>query len=180
MRLFIAINFEEAIRDSMAGTLEALQRHGVTGSFPDKENIHLTLVFIGEGGPAEQEKIEGAMKQVQVPPFKMTIKGFGRFPRSGGDICWLGIEPCEPLQLLYKQLRDRLKLAGFSLESQEYKPHLTLGRKVILPKDFDLFAFSRGIQPLSVEVREFSLMQSLHIQGELRYRPLYTQTLSVQ
>lgn len=180
MRLFIAINFEEAIRDSMAGTMEALQRHGVTGSFPEKENIHLTLVFIGEGGPAEQAKIEGVMKQVRVPPFNMTIQGFGRFPRRGGDICWLGIEPCEPLQWLHKQLQDGLKSAGFSLESQEYKPHLTLGRKVILPKDFDLFAFSRGIRPLTVEVREFSLMQSLHIQDALRYRPLFTQRLSVQ
>lgn len=180
MRLFIAINFEEAIRERMNETIEALKRMGGIGKFVDKENMHLTLVFIGEGGPAEQEKIESVMKAVKQSPFPLRIKGFGRFPRRGGGICWLGLEPSEPLSALVTQLSEGLKAAGFVLEEREYKPHLTLGRQVVLPKDFDLPAFSRSLQPMTVSVKAFSLMQSVRVQDELRYLPLYTRELSVQ
>lgn len=180
MRLFIAVNFEEAVRNSMNETIEALKHLGVTGKFVVKENMHLTLVFIGEGGSVEQAKIESVMKAVKLAPFPMLIKGFGRFPRRGGGICWLGIEPSEPLSLLYNQLTEGLKGMGFVLESREYKPHLTLGRQVVLPKDFDLAAFSRNIKPITISVKDFSLMQSTRIHDELRYLPLYTRELSAQ
>jgi 2'-5' RNA ligase len=60
--------------------------------------------------------------------------------------------------LLYNQLTEGLKGLGFILESREYKPHLTLGRQVVLPKDFDLAAFSRSIKPITISVKAFSLM----------------------
>ena len=146
-------------------------------ALPAERNLHLTLIFIGEAGPAEQAKAIQVMDQVNVTPFCLALKGFGRFRRSGGDICWLGIEPNPMLQSLHAQLHEGLRAAGFSLEMQEYKPHLTLGRQVVLPGDFDPSAFAGNLKPLSVPVSQFSLMQSVRIQGVLHYVPVYTQVL---
>ena len=48
MRLFIAIRFDNKILDALTRYREELKKLGVTGRFTPRENLHLTLAFIGE------------------------------------------------------------------------------------------------------------------------------------
>ena len=48
MRLFIAINLSDAMKDSLISTQNALYDRGVRGNYTPEENQHLTLAFIGE------------------------------------------------------------------------------------------------------------------------------------
>lgn len=50
MRLFIAINFEEKVKDQLITIIEMMRPFASRGRFVDKENLHLTLEFLGEAG----------------------------------------------------------------------------------------------------------------------------------
>ena len=48
MRLFTAINFDDNIKDALSAAISELKARGIRGTFTLRENLHLTLVFLGE------------------------------------------------------------------------------------------------------------------------------------
>ncbi|MDR1042323.1 MAG: RNA 2',3'-cyclic phosphodiesterase, partial [Clostridiales Family XIII bacterium] len=48
MRLFIAINFSEEIKDALCETIADLRDASRRGRYTHRDNLHLTLAFIGE------------------------------------------------------------------------------------------------------------------------------------
>ncbi len=147
------------------------------GNFTRRENLHLTLAFLGEIPPAGVENIKQAMDKVSAGQFSLVISHLGQFKRNGGDIYWLGIEKNTSLLNLHTQLSRELRGAGFKLEERGFKPHLTLGRQIILSPAFDQAEFSRKIPPLSQEVDRISLMKSERIAGKLTYTEIYSKDL---
>lgn len=90
MRLFIAINFEEEVKNQLCEAIEQLRESSLQGNFTGRENLHLTLVFIGETQRADD--IKHAMDAVRAEPFVLKIGGLGLFKRQGGDLYWMGVE----------------------------------------------------------------------------------------
>lgn len=88
MRLFVAILLSEPVKDMLMQTIRQLQPAVLDGRFSHRENLHLTLAFLGESSlkPAQQ-----ALHQLSGPSFAMTVEGVGRFRRDGGDILWAGV-----------------------------------------------------------------------------------------
>jgi 2'-5' RNA ligase len=175
MRLFIAINFTGEMKNQLCGAIRHLKEYAVQGNFTRCENLHLTLVFIGE--TAKVNEVKRAIDTVQAYPFTLNIGGLGKFRRDGGDIYWKGAEKTQELILVYQQLFDALTKVGFHLENREYKPHLTLGREVILKEDFDKDAFEKDIPNMSMQVQKISLMKSERINGKLTYTEIYAKDL---
>ncbi len=167
MRLFTAVNFSEELKDSLSGVISALKKQGVSGSFSQRDNLHLTLVFIGETGRVSD--VRAAMDAVTGKPFSLTLSGLGTFRRDGGDILWVGVKAEAELYAVQRQLADGLMAAGFDIDTRAYKPHLTLGREVRFPAEFDLAAFSAGVPALSVKAHCVSLMKSERVGGRLIY-----------
>ena len=58
MRLFIAINFNDYIKNELCSVMENLKKYTLRGRFTSRENLHLTIVFIGE-----TNKVEAVKKQ---------------------------------------------------------------------------------------------------------------------
>ena len=85
MRLFVAILLSEPVKDMLMQTIRQLQPAVLDGRFSRRENLHLTLAFLGESSlkPAQQ-----ALHQLSGLSFAMTVEGVGRFRRDGGDILW--------------------------------------------------------------------------------------------
>lgn len=75
MRLFIAVNFDEKTKASLMGAVQKLKESSSAGNFTRPENLHLTLVFIGETKDAAA--VKEAMEQVRGLPFALRIKGLG-------------------------------------------------------------------------------------------------------
>jgi 2'-5' RNA ligase len=175
IRLFIAINFNEEVIDKIFRIQSKLKRYAVKGNFTRKENFHLTLVFIGETD--NLAAVKGVMDRISADPFTITIAGLGKFKRRGGDIYWLGIDRTKELTDLYSQISSELYSLGFDIEKREYKPHLTLGREVILQRNFDEKTFSEKLSPISMEVSRISLMKSERINGKLTYTEIYYKQL---
>mgnify|MGYP000332869867 CR=1 FL=1 len=177
VRLFIAINFDEPNKDAIYHIMERLKSYTLQGSYTCKENLHLTLVFIGEVPVSKIDSIKACINQVKSKPFTITIGGIGRFKRSGGDIYWIGVEKNSSLLSIYKQLCDQLISLGFDIENREYKPHLTIARRVTISNDFDETKFSESVPNMDVLVQNIFLMKSERIKGKLTYTPIYQKDL---
>ena len=54
MRLFIAIAFPDKIKDRLKAGMDALRRQGVRASWSRRENLHLTLEFLGKLDSAKE------------------------------------------------------------------------------------------------------------------------------
>ena len=127
MRLFLAILFEEPVKDRLCEAMELIRRSTRTSRLTRRENLHLTLVFLGE--LREAGKVREVMEEIRTGPFPLEIRGLGRFQRDGGDLYWAGIEPSLPLQNLYLELKNALAGKGIAVEDRPYRPHLTLARQ---------------------------------------------------
>lgn len=175
MRIFTAIIFEENLKTSLNSVTDRLREVTERGSFTIKDNLHLTLNFIGETDRLELVKkaMKQAVKKANTESFPITIKGFGRFMRREGDICYVGVEKDRSLWALQKELVHEFKEEGFPVDDLEYKPHLTLSRRTTFAGKFDDRRFGETIEPMRMEVNKISLMSSERIQGKLVYTEIY-------
>lgn len=174
MRLFIAINFNDEIKAELISAIENLKRICVHGNFTRKENLHQTLVFIGETPQNKLTAIKKIMDDRIVNidyidrPLSLTLDALGKFKRSGGDIYWVGVKSNPLIAELYDGLCDDLENAGFNIEKRKYKPHITIGREVIVNSEPEF-----KIRKLSMNVAKISLMKSERINGKLKYTEVY-------
>lgn len=172
MRLFIAVNFSEEVKQKLAGIQNGLKENVLRGNFTAYDNLHLTLVFLGEVAGSRISAAREAVNDVAVSPFELQIRGIGRFRRDGGDILWAGIDADQNLIGLFRRLSKRISSAGFATEERTFKPHLTLVRGAVLRDGFDRAAFSRTAGAIHAEVSKISLMKSERINGRLIYTEL--------
>jgi 2'-5' RNA ligase len=163
MRLFIAINFNDDTRSRLVSLRDELRSRSKRGNFTVAENLHLTLVFLGECGAEQAGIIRAVISETAFDPFPVSIERVGRFRRDGGDLWWAGVKESKPLQDLYSDLTGRLTNAGFSLEKRQYSPHITLGRKVVTE------AAPWGVSPFAETVTSIELMKSETVGGKLTY-----------
>lgn len=180
MRLFTAILFDENMKSEIFDIEMRLKERSMGGAFTEKENLHLTINFIGETKRLAEVKdaMNRAVMKAKAESFPLLVQGFGRFKREEGDIYWIGIHHEEMLWRLQKELVRELKETGFfDIDDREYKPHLTLGRRVRVRKDFDASEFEAGIVPMETEVNRLSLMKSERIEGKLTYTEVFHITL---
>lgn len=176
MRLFTAVIFDENTKNSLYRMVERL-RDTASGTFTERENLHLTVNFIGETDRLNEveQAMDRAMDAAGVREFTLTTQGSGSFKRNEGDIYWIGIEREDTLWRLQKELVYQFKKVGFrDIEDKEYKPHLTLGRRVIPGSGFDRKNFEAGVPKLRMNVERISLMKSERIRGKLIYTEIYS------
>lgn len=131
MRLFVAIDIDEPIRERLARFLD-----GVRGFAPAQEvrwvrseSLHLTLKFIGEVGPERAEQIKRALGTVRAQTAEFTFKGYGFFPTAKAPrVFWIGIQSGPRLSQLAAAVEAALAPFSIARERQPYTPHLTLAR----------------------------------------------------
>lgn len=166
MRLFIAIEMNEALRDMLTDTMSFLRASGVTGGYTRRDNLHITLAFIGES--EDVHRICQVMDGVRTTPFEIETDGYGCF----GDTLWAGVRENRTLTALADELRTGLIEAGFVMERRPYKPHITLVRKVSQHTGLGL-----RMPCVSMPVSSIVLMRSDRIDGRLTYTPVYRRIL---
>ncbi|NMB26632.1 MAG: RNA 2',3'-cyclic phosphodiesterase [Tissierellia bacterium] len=177
MRLFIAINFKESVKNKIQDIIKEVKKYSIQGKFVNNEHMHLTLEFIGDIPSEKVETIKDVMDQVVTEPFTMTLSELGYFKRKEGNIQWLEIEHNEILLKTQAKLHQLLIKQGFELENRAYKPHLTIGRKVKLKDNFNSEDLSNIIKQISINVDKIDLMKSEHINGKLVHSIVYTKNI---
>jgi len=175
MRLFLAICFDNAMKQGLADTGNDLMKHLTRGKMTRPENFHLTLIFIGE--TTRVSDIKKAMDDVRAPGFELAIDGLGKFSGRGSAIYWLGVRKNQALESLYQTLKAALLGKGFAIEQRPFQPHLTLFREALPEAGFSERRFSEGLAARSMHVSKIDLMKSERINGRLVYTSIYEKKL---
>lgn len=174
MRLFIAILFDEITIQNIKAVQERFKKLGC-GNFTVEDNLHLTLVFLGDISQDKISKIQRIIDEVSEKSFHLAFDHVGRFQREGGDIWWIGMQQNMELEQTQYRLSSKLKLADFILENRSFTPHITLVRKFISSEELDLKHLMG--QMVTTRVTAICLMQSQRIDGRLIYTQLYKKEL---
>ena len=122
MRLFAGIELSEPFKSALTHMQEELHDCGMNGFITPKENLHLTLAFIGEYG--NPDKVMDALEEVDFDPFEIQLDGIGNFH----DLFWAGIQENEYLDTLAKRIRRVLSLHDIPFDRKNFYPHITLIR----------------------------------------------------
>ncbi len=129
-RLFIALPVPEEIKDSILGL-----RTNIPGArWMEKEQLHITLKFIGEVDGGSFRQIKDLLAGIGYKSFTLRFSGVGVFPpggrggRSSPRVLWTGVENMEKLAGLRNRIERKLKTAGIPEEKRKFSPHLTLAR----------------------------------------------------
>ncbi len=127
MRLFVALDIDQPIRDRIAQFREDMRALAPSVRWVGPETFHITLQFLGE--TQKVEEIKAALASVMADPTTVTFRGAGFFPNPNrARVFWVGAEPDEKLQSLVDRVGVALAPLGFHREQQDYHPHLTLAR----------------------------------------------------
>ncbi len=173
MRLFIALELPEPVRDALAESARRLAEGCAAGRFVPPEQYHLTLAFLGEQPEAMAARASQVMDGCRRAPFPAAFGSFGAFPGRRGAVLWRGVEvPCD-LEALQRDLARGLTGAGFGLEERPFRPHLTLARRGELRPGVSLEGLSAGLEELRFQVDGLSLMRSRLSGAGPRYTRLH-------
>ena len=160
MRIFIAIRFTEAFKASILDAQEGLKEQGIRGNFPRPENLHLTLVFIGETDRIDD--IKTAVASVRFDPFVITTGQLGCF-NGRSRVLWMGIQGKEKMKTLALRLRKALDERGINYSHGPFQPHITLVRQPTeTPLDIE-------VEDACMTIRDIVIMKSERINGRLVY-----------
>ena len=135
MRLFVAVELDDAARRAIAAEqkriLSALE-DGADQIRPVRpEQMHVTLVFLGEVGDAPAGAvIDACGRSIDAHPFDVVFAGLGVFPPRGAPrALWIGVDAGSgDLAALQQEMAARMARLGCAKEDGAFRPHLTLGR----------------------------------------------------
>ena len=129
MRLFVAIDIENEIRQTISTFLKSVRGFVPEARWVLPESLHITLKFIGEKSEQEAEHIKRALGTIHACRFDMNIRGYGFFPTSRAPrMFWIGVEAGQELGALATSVDQALAEVGITKEAHDFKPHLTLAR----------------------------------------------------
>lgn len=168
-RLFVALELPGDIKERLVAC-----RGGIENArWQSREQMHLTLCFIGEVDQPQEADIRVALAAVGFASFQVRLGGIGLFgkarkPRS----LWVGAESGGPLKHLHEKIDQGLSTAGVATGSRKFTPHVTLARfragQARRLEDFlDHYA---GLALPAFDVNSFALFSSHLSQTGAQYR----------
>lgn len=167
MRLFIAINFDKATVERLLTVERELRaRSRSDASWSPPRNLHLTLAFLGEVESKRLPELRRIVGRLNVfPRFELRFDRIGGF---GERVLFAGLRRSDELTQIHARLTDELRSSRFDVESREFKPHVTLARRVgaSLAREYKL-------EPFGFTANRISLMRSQLGNGPAEYTELY-------
>ena len=131
MRCFIALELDDSIKDKLQTAQEFFQNLRGKIRWCSRNQMHLTLKFLGETKDDLVPKVIEAIKSAssEIPKFEFSVEGLGAFPPTGQPrVLWTGIKSDDNLIRLQKNIEEKILPLGFPKENRDFSPHLTLGR----------------------------------------------------
>ncbi|MFH1750530.1 MAG: RNA 2',3'-cyclic phosphodiesterase [Candidatus Micrarchaeota archaeon] len=161
MRLFFSIPLPGEVRKRLEGVLKDLGKTGVKATNTKFEQMHITLLFLGEKTETEAKKIIENAKGIDMHPFRLAIRNVGFFPNDKFiRIVWAGAEDGNgELKLLH----SRLSKAASKEPEKDFFGHATLARIKARRNINNLKAFGKSWSNAvfgEFDVKEFALMNS--------------------
>jgi len=129
MRLFIALDIDEAIRERITRFVEGVAAFAPDARWMKPESLHVTLKFIGEQPETAVEPIKNALGTIALEPAEIHFSGYGFFPTARSPrVFWIGIDAGPQLATLAAAIDEQTATLGIPKEDRAFSPHLTLAR----------------------------------------------------
>ncbi|MFH0954568.1 MAG: RNA 2',3'-cyclic phosphodiesterase [Candidatus Micrarchaeota archaeon] len=175
MRLFFAVMLPKEIQELVAKQL--VEKVPAVGYNRTKtENLHITLLFLGEIEENRLEEVKSKLKELEtIPAFEAELSGIGQFLER---TLWLKVNGGkEELEVIVKKLFD-----SFEFSLPKVICHVTLARKKPFVKDsLKELAADLDELPFSAKFRveKVDLVESVLLSGGPKYRVVFSQKLGV-
>lgn len=130
IRAFIAVDLDDPVIEKVCNVVEILKPRITEIRWLRKENLHLTLKFLGNIAESQVEPITAALRHPLglFSPCTISAKGLGVFPDfRRPKILWVGLTGDQLVQLA-AEIESALMPIGFTPENRAFTPHLTIGR----------------------------------------------------
>lgn len=188
LRTFLAVDLDDGVRGRAEDLQESLAEHAPGVKWVEPENLHVTLLFLGEVAdrdiPAVCQAAATACRDHA--PFSLAVESLRCFgnPRRPRTV-WVGVsEGKSQLCALHADLEAALlKLGCYRREERPFTPHITLGRvkKEMSSDDFAAALAEHAdwkggtvdveeVLVLSSELRsdgpEYTVLSRAHLRGE--------------
>ena len=131
IRCFVSIDIDNPdLLTRLVRIQRSLEDSGAEVKTVEKENMHITLMFLGDVEESRLGNLINKITEISFKPFKIEFKGVGAFPSiSRPRVVWAGVSKgLEQLNLVYKDLETRVSGMGFELGDKGFSPHITLAR----------------------------------------------------
>ncbi len=176
MRFFIALNFENNVKDYLLEIQSLIKESVLKGNYTLYDNFHLTLRFLGEFNQEDIYLFEEVLDELKssINSFNIKIGGINSFQRKDKHIVFVDVienrtELNHLANTLNKMIDERLKVT----ERYQFKPHITIGREIVFKDD----SYLGKIIPYQdkIFIDKVSLMLSSRNEHNiLTYTPVYT------
>ncbi|WP_297497849.1 RNA 2',3'-cyclic phosphodiesterase [Thermococcus sp.] len=130
MRAFIAIDVSDEVRDNLLKAQERIGNKVAKIKFVERENLHVTLKFLGEIDEALAEEVKKALGEIanRHRKHRVKVKGIGVFPNPNYvRVIWAGIENDEGLKAIAQDVEKEMHRLGFK-KDKDFVAHVTIGR----------------------------------------------------
>jgi len=173
LRLFVAIDLPEDVRESLGRLQADLRRHDLPGlRWTRPEGVHLTLKFLGETPITSLAVIEGALARAVrgVPSFRLALGAPGTFGnRRGPRVLGVDVEgEISPLQRLQAAVEREMAAVGFAPEERGFSAHLTLARVQQPPRPGLAERLSRALAAVAATKGEFEATELVLMRSSLQ------------
>lgn len=124
IRLFTALSLPDDVAEVLAR-----RQSGLPGAkWRDREQLHVTLAFYGETPERAADDLAAELQRAaHGGPFEIELAGVGAFGDAHrSHTLWAGVAPSERLSVLAGRCRAAGERAGLTLETRDYRPHVTL------------------------------------------------------
>lgn len=133
LRTFVAVDLGKIQKDRCVSMQEALSLEGIPVSWVDRNNLHVTLLFLGEIEYLEIPTVCQLVNTVAAEhaPFDLELRGIGGFPGLHRPrTIFASVERGQQeLSFLHTEIETKLMEAvRYRRENRPYVPHVTLGR----------------------------------------------------
>jgi 2'-5' RNA ligase len=128
MRTFVAL---EVHKDDVLKSISKLQSDfQIKATAVSKQNMHFTLLFLGEISEETAENVKKALSSITFKPIDVNFTHVGAFPNPNFPrVIWIGTDEAAAKQLVELAVQVEQKLAPLGFKSDKpFKPHLTIFR----------------------------------------------------
>ena len=124
IRLFVGLDLDEALTAQLT-----MIQAGLPGArWIEANNLHLTLVFVGEIAQHQARDLDAALLDITQAPFELVVSGLGTFGSAKPHSLWAGLQPSEPLDHLQRKITQCCRDQGLEIEKRKFTPHITVAK----------------------------------------------------
>lgn len=160
-RLFLACWPDQSLQELLYDLAHRLQlKHG--GRRTERENIHLTLVFLGQVHQQKEQQLRQRLRLLDIKQFDLELDQAGSFTHC--RINWIGPSNVpQGLKELHSVLKRISRELGFHSEQGSYRPHISLLRDSHSETE-------HAMKPVQWKVNRYCLIESRQKRNGVEYK----------